>query len=340
MLKSLFLSNDRLFDHGDLAHPENSDRLRAILEAFKKTPYQKFLDLSLNRLAQPHELTLVHDLAYVSEVLSFEGKEISLDHETFLSPGSVTAALLAAGLGLELVEQVLALKIQNGFSLVRPPGHHAKKGAAMGFCVFNNIAIAAKQAMAMGVKRVLILDWDVHHGNGTQEAFYADERVLLIDLHQDNLFPYLSGTLEEAGVEKGQGFTVNIPLPAHCQDQDYFYVFDRLVKPLAIKYRPELILVSAGFDAHESDPMGSMHLTTKAYGMLTKKVKMLANDLCEGKVVFFLEGGYNPFFLAKNVMECIGVLAEEFQSYKIKEENHTASLVVERLVERICESFI
>lgn len=341
MQKHLFLSNPCLLDHGSSNHPENADRLKTILAKLQESPYKQFVDLSISRLATETELSQVHDPAYVSHVLSLKGKESSLDDETILSPGSVKAALMAAGLSLELVEQILEEKIENGFVLARPPGHHAQPAAGMGYCVFNNIALAARQAISRGIERILILDWDVHHGNGTQEIFYDEDRVLFIDLHQENLFPAASGLVNETGQGKGSGFTVNVPLCDSCRDADYLYIFEKLVRPLALEYRPELILVSAGFDAHESDPMGFMSLTTRCFGLLTSKVKSLAHEVCGGKVAFFLEGGYNSFFLAQNVMECIGVLANETAFFETTEgELQPSCHAVEKLVKEIYEAHI
>lgn len=309
--KHLLLSHPCMLEHGIDLHPENAGRLRAILAALEQSPYKKFLDVSMTRMATVEELSAVHDLSYINHVLSLDGKLASIDHETFITKGSVKAARVAAGLGLELVEEVCSGKIENGFALVRPPGHHCVPEGGMGFCIFNNIAIGAKKALAMGVKRVLIVDWDVHHGNGTQKAFYDEPRVFSIDLHQDNLFPVGSGLLQQTGSGKGLGFTANIPLPDSCRDDDYLYAFEKIVKPLARMYRPELILVSAGFDAHESDPLGSMSLTTSGFGKMCGVVKSLAKELCGGKMVLFLEGGYNPPYLAANVIECVRVLVDE-----------------------------
>lgn len=338
MFKSLFLSHFLLLNHGNSSHPENSVRLQMIFEDFKKSLYSELLDLSCVREATKEELVLVHEEKYVDDILALDGKESLIDSETLISKGSIKAARLAAGLGIELTEQVIKGKIQNGFAIVRPPGHHATPKGGMGFCVFNNIAIAAKKARFLGLKRVMILDWDVHHGNGTQETFYEDESVLLIDLHQDHLFPVHSGLLHERGSGKGTGYTVNIPLPPSCHDEDYIYIFDELITPIAKWFNPELILVSAGFDAHESDPMGFMNLTTKGFGLLTEKIKLLALELCEGKLILFLEGGYNPYFLAKNVLECVEVLIKE--DLKDLKRKVYPSKEVERLVKEIYETFV
>lgn len=314
MKPSLFLSNPCFSGHDVPSHPEYPGRLSAILAAIDESPYKQFLDLSCDRQATLSELSSVHERAYIDWILSLEGQHAMIDQDTLLTPGSMKAALTAAGLGIELVEQVLKGNAQNGFALLRPPGHHARPATGMGFCIFNNIAIAAKRALDLGVKRILIMDWDVHHGNGTQESFYHDERVFFMDIHQDNLFPARSGLLEETGMGKGFGYTLNLPLPKYCGDAEYLYAVDNLFRPLALEYKPELILVSAGFDAHEKDPLGSMRITSRGFGQLAARVKRIAQDACNGKMILFLEGGYNPFYLAESVMECIHVLVNDVSS--------------------------
>lgn len=316
MKSSLFLSNPCFSGHNVPSHPEYPGRLSSILNALNESPYKNFLDLSCDRQATFSELSYVHHPAYLDHILSLEGQNAIIDRDTLLTPGSVKAALTASGLGIELVEQVLKGHTKNGFALLRPPGHHARPNTGMGFCIFNNIAIAAKKALEMGLKRILIMDWDVHHGNGTQESFYEDDRVFFMDMHQDNLFPAHSGLLEETGKAKGAGYTLNLPLPKYCGDADYHYAFDTLFKPLVLEYKPELILVSAGFDAHEADPLGSMRVTSRGFGQLAAKIKTLAQEVCEGKMILFLEGGYNPYYLAESVMECISVLVNEVHPYQ------------------------
>ncbi len=319
MKELLLLSHPAFLDHGIMQHPENAGRLRAILKELEGSPY---LDLTVERKATVDELCAVHDKKYVDFVLSLDKKVAAIDYETPITEGSVHAACLAAGLGIELVEQIVKGDLAQGFALVRPPGHHAEPQSGMGFCIFNTIAIAARKALSLGLKRVLILDWDVHHGNGTQKAFYSDDRVFHIDLHQDNLYPKNSGLLEEIGRENGRGFTANIPLPDSCRDDDYHYIFDKIVAPLARLYKPELILVSAGFDAHENDPLGSMMITTAGYGTLTTQVKRLARELCHGKILYFLEGGYNVRDLAASVSSCIHAFVDD-GTYQHTKEPYT-----------------
>ena len=305
--RSLFVSHLNLLKHGQLDHPENKLRLEAILSLLQNHPD---LELTFERHADFSELAEAHDSDYVRKIMELSGKSGNLDHETRLTEKSVEAATLAAGLGLELVERVLSNRVSNGFALVRPPGHHATRSQAMGFCVFNNIAVAAKRALQLGIKRILILDWDVHHGNGTQDIFYEEDRVFFVDFHQDDLFPKNSGHLSEKGSGRGAGYTLNIPLPHSCRDEDYSHIFDQLIVPLATQYQPELILVSAGFDAHETDPLASMSLTTNGFALLTQRTKALADQLCDGKLILFLEGGYDPLRLSQNVKACTEILRE------------------------------
>jgi acetoin utilization deacetylase AcuC-like enzyme len=301
---SLFLSHPDCLEHGGLDHPENRRRLEEIFKEFGS-----LLDLSVTRLATQEELLLVHTHDYLNHVFSLQGKTGSIDYETPLTQGSVQAALRTAGLGLHVLDQILAGHAQNGFILGRPPGHHARPSAGMGFCLFNTIALIARKALDQGLKRILILDWDVHHGNGTQETFYNDDRVYFVDLHQENLFPKDSGTTEEKGVGKGLGWTLNIPLQHSCVDADYLEVLKTVVQPHVYRYRPELILVSAGFDADISDQLGSMSLTSAGYRQMTQTVKQWAEELCDGRLILNLEGGYDPVALAKNGLQCAEVLA-------------------------------
>ncbi len=310
-LPSQFISHSAFLVHGRANHPENFKRLNAILTAFETAPalLRQCLQLDLPRKATRDELLLVHTASYVDHVLALAGLETELDSETPLSAGSVDAALLAVGTCLHLLESILNGKVQNGMALVRPPGHHARPGQGMGFCVFNNIALTAARTLALGLKRVCILDWDVHHGNGTQDAFYNDHRVLFIDLHQDDLFPKNSGSADEIGAGKGKGYTLNIPLPHSTDDAGYLRILEEVVKSRVFQFKPELILVSAGFDAHISDPLGSMSLTDEGYRAMTRVVKAWAQELCDGRLMMTLEGGYEPTALAKNVLACGEVLA-------------------------------
>jgi acetoin utilization deacetylase AcuC-like enzyme len=208
-------------------------------------------------------------------------------------PGSFEIACLSAGGVISAVEAVLGASVANAYALVRPPGHHAEADRGLGFCIFGNVAIAIMHARAVaGVGRVATVDWDVHHGNGTQAAFYADPDVLTLSIHQDRLFPVKGGGVEERGEGRGVGANINVPLPPGCADAAYLHVFDRVVAPALRRFRPELLVVPCGFDASGVDPLGRMMVTSEGYRAMTGRMLALADELCGGRIVFVHEGGY------------------------------------------------
>lgn len=297
-------------------HPESPGRLRAIHAVLDAAPIAG-IEHARSRRATREELLRVHEAAHVDRVLSLAGREAQLDPDTAMSPGSTEAALLAAGAASQLVLDVLRGEVDNGFALVRPPGHHAVAAHAMGFCLFNNVAVAAQTALAAGAKRVLVLDWDVHHGNGTQASFYARRDVLFCSSHQYPFYPG-SGAPSETGEGDGAGFTVNVALPGGQGDADYGAVFHEVFLPRAQQYRPDLVLVSAGFDPHRADPLGGMNVTERGFAAMCSAAKALAQEVCGGKVVLLLEGGYDLDGLSQSVHACVEVLAgarrEDFPS--------------------------
>jgi acetoin utilization deacetylase AcuC-like enzyme len=265
--------------------------------------------LSRAEPATPHALERVHTPAHVERVRSLEGQYGSLDPDTHLSPESVAAAMLAAGAAIEAVDAVCTGRAANAFALVRPPGHHAVANRAMGFCLFNNVAIAAAHARAArDMQRVLVVDWDVHHGNGTEATFYGSKDVLFFSTHQ---FPFYPGTgdLRACGAGAGEGYTVNVPFAGGANDADYALVFRDLLAPIAEQYQPDLVLVSAGFDAHRSDPLGGMRLTEEGFANLCAEVKAIADKFAGGRLVMVLEGGYDLAGLARSVQACVEVMA-------------------------------
>lgn len=297
-------------------HPESPSRLRAITRLLERTPIAG-LEQGSPREATRAELERVHDPAHVAHVLSLAGQSAQLDPDTAMSEGSARAALLAAGAVTQLVHEVLSGTAQNGFALVRPPGHHAERQHAMGFCLFNNVAVAAEAARQAGAERVLIVDWDVHHGNGTQHAFYEREDVLFCSSHQ---FPFYPGTGAPTDIGKGagRGKTVNVALPAGMGDAEYGAVFHEVFLPVGQRYRPDLILVSAGFDPHRADPLGGMNVTERGFAAMCSALKALAEEVCGGRLVLTLEGGYDLDGLAQSAHACLEVLTgarrEEFPS--------------------------
>ena len=290
-------------------HPERPARLDAVHAAVAAR--ERALERIPARPATPEEVLRVHareHLALVAEAA--RRAPVHLDPDTPVSPGSLDAALLAAGASIDLARRVAAGGAA-GLAAVRPPGHHAESTYAMGFCLFNNVAIAARALQAKdGVERILILDWDVHHGNGTQHCFEADPNVLYASTHQ---FPFYPGTgaAHEAGRDAGLGATLNVPMPAGCGDAEYVGVFQRIIAPAARAFHPDYWIISCGFDAHEDDPLAAMHVTQSGYAALTAIVRALADELSCGRMLFVLEGGYSLLGLREGVAATItGLLAD------------------------------
>ena len=292
----------------DRHHPESPERLVRIYGMLDGwSPAKDILEVP-TRKAEREELERIHTSHHIDTVANTANMEsFHLDGDTPTSPRSYEAALVAAGSSIELVDYVLDGKISSGFALVRPPGHHAESDRAMGFCLFNNIAVAAAHARdAHDLERILIVDWDLHHGNGTQHSFYGDKKVLYSSTHQ---YPYYPGTghYQETGQGEGQGYTVNFPLPPGQGDDEYLAIFQEIIEPLAARYKPQLVLVSAGYDTYIDDPLGHMNVTTDGYGKLTAVLKRIAQAHCNGKLVFFLEGGYNIDGLVQGVRRVLEV---------------------------------
>ena len=262
------------------------------------------------------ELIRVHDAEYVSLIKETAGRAVSLDGDTFTSPDSCDVALLAAGAAVSAVDHVLDHGAR-ALAMVRPPGHHAERNRAMGFCLFNNIAIAAAHARGRGVARVAIVDYDVHHGNGTQWSFYDDPSVLFISSHQ---YPYYPGTgaADDIGSGAGTGFTVNLPMSAGATDADYEHVYSRVAWPVLRAFKPNLILISAGFDSYLDDPLGGMRVTAPYFGRLTSSIAAIADEHGGGRVVAITEGGYNLKGLADSLRSVVRVLAGDATSEDLR----------------------
>jgi acetoin utilization deacetylase AcuC-like enzyme len=270
------------------------------------------LDFLLARDAGFEELARVHDEGYIRRIEATRGRELTvLDPDTSACSGSYAAALRAAGGVLSAVEAVLGGGYAGAFAAVRPPGHHAEADRAMGFCLFNNAAVAARSAVERhGLRRVLLVDWDVHHGNGSMHSFYECPEVLYFSVHQ---YPHYPGTgrVEEVGRGPGEGYTVNVPLPGGQGDTEYLAVFRELLRPLALAYRPELILISAGFDIHRDDPLADMRVTEAGFAWMARALREVAEACCPGRLVFTLEGGYDLAALASGVAAVLRTLLGE-----------------------------
>jgi acetoin utilization deacetylase AcuC-like enzyme len=259
------------------------------------------------RAATHAQLLRVHAPAHVQRMEATAGRAVALDPDTYTSPETYGIALLAAGAAIDAVERVMGGPHRRALALVRPPGHHAEVDRAMGFCFFNNVAVAAAHARASGAARVAIVDYDVHHGNGTQHIFEEDPAVLYMSVHQ---FPYYPGTgaADEVGVGQGAGFTVNVPLMVGATGRDYQHVFEGVILPVLRQFEPQLVLVSAGFDAHERDPLGGMRLSTGAFAVMTAELGAVADRCSDGKLVLVTEGGYDLRALTESLRGVTSVL--------------------------------
>jgi len=286
------LVDDPRFDlHAPVGHhPERPERLAAARQAvahaaagFERVP---------PRPATDAELARVHDPGFIEQLSKLGGQEGYLDPDTYVSARSVDVARLAAGSLVAMVDAMIDGPLGKGVALLRPPGHHARPARAMGFCLLNNVAVAAAHARSRGIERVAIVDWDVHHGNGTQEMFWRDPHVLYVSMHQSPFYPGTGG-VDEVGEGNGRGYTVNVPLAAGGSDAVYASAFERIVLPVVEAYAPQLVLVSAGFDASARDPLAQMDLSAEAFGWMARELGRLADASAKGRMALVLEGGYD-----------------------------------------------
>lgn len=299
-------------------HPESANRLISILQKLEE---QGLMSGRIERLqpvnASREDIVRVHTDAYVRrvEAICDRGGGM-LDPDTPLCSDSYNIALLAAGGVLKAVDGVMdeSNNLKHVFALVRPPGHHATSSKGMGFCIFNNLAIATEHLKRnYGIKRILIVDWDVHHGNGTQDLFFEDRSVLYFSTHQYPHYPHTGG-IDEVGEGEGEGFTVNLPLPAGTDDVGYLYALNNILMPIAAEFGPEFLLVSAGFDAHTADPLASMHVTSSGFGLFMDLIAAIAEENCGGRIAMALEGGYNLDAIAESALSVFNSLLSSSHS--------------------------
>ena len=310
-------------------HPEHPGRLAAIWRRFEEDGLASRCARVATRPATHEELARIHTPRHIKEIEATAGRQFTqLDPDTYAGPESAEIASLAAGGLVDLTAAVVRGEADNGIALLRPPGHHAEADRAMGFCLYNNVAIAARAAQEIGARRVAIVDWDVHHGNGTQNSFHGDPEVLYFSAHQ---FPFYPGTgwLEEVGEGEGRGRTVNVPWPPGRGDADYLAAFDRVLLPIAEGFAPDLVLVSCGFDAAEGDLLGGMRITPGGYARLTERLLTLAG----GRVVLALEGGYNLDAISRSGAACVRVLlGEEPPGSRSEEASPQAELILDQVL--------
>ncbi len=295
--------------HDTGQHVENAKRLEAIISHLEQTQLKQQLTHIKPRPATTEEISLVHQEQHISHIQDVAQRGGGwLDADTVMSPDSYEVAIYAAGGAIRATEAVMNGEVDSAFALVRPPGHHATPQQAMGFCLFNNLAIATKYALTKyDLKRILIIDFDVHHGNGTQEVFYDNPQVLYISTHQYPFYPG-TGRMDETGADEVKGTTINIPLPAGCGDTEYLQALEQIIAPAAKRFKPQLIMVSAGYDSHWADGLALMQVSITGFGQMVKIIKGLADELCDGQLVLSLEGGYNLTALATSVKATFDVL--------------------------------
>lgn len=315
-MKTGFLTDERFMEHDTgPGHPECGERVAVTLDYLQQQDWFDGLHQLQSRPADIEQVMMIHDRVYINraEEVCRSGNAYLDSMDVSVSMQSYDVALLAAGSALQLADDMMHGKIDNGFALLRPPGHHAEKGMALGFCLFNNVAILARYLQQQhGMDNIVIIDWDVHHGNGTQHLFEEDPSVFYISTHQ---FPYYPGTgnYNEVGTGRGTGFTLNCPMAAGSSDQDYETVFNQQILPKLDEFKPECILISAGFDAHQADPLGNINLSTGFFGWMTEQLMEKADQHCNNRILSLLEGGYNLEALAHCVGEHLQTLSQQKQ---------------------------
>ena len=321
---------------GPEGHPERPERLLAIGQAIDS--FRDRVDIVAPRAAEPDEILRVHaDRLYDFLASTRDEPPGRIDADTYFNPLSFEVARLAAGGTVDLARAIMRGDVSSGLAAVRPPGHHAEAQRSMGFCLFNNVAVAARAIQAeFDQPRILIFDWDVHHGNGTQHSFESDPSVLYISTHQ---FPFYPGTgdFDEAGLGPGLGTTLNIPMPAGCGDAEYLGVMQRLVVPAAIHFRPDVILVSCGFDAHRDDPLGSMDLSEQGFASMAGLMRKLADELCDGRIAYVLEGGYALSGVREGATAVLESLVSEASPEPPTPDRLEAGSVLPGIIDRVAQ---
>jgi acetoin utilization deacetylase AcuC-like enzyme len=295
-----------------IIHPENTDGKRRIKNLLDVSGVTKKLVCPKFKKATEKDILMVHSAKYLSEVSKISetgggnlAKRLATTH---IGVNGLDIALLAAGGAISAVKAVLEGTVDNAYALIRPPGHHAEVDEALGFCIFANAALAGKYALEVyGLERIAFVDWDVHHGNGTESIFLTDPRALTISIHQENCFPPNSGGVDQTGLGDGEGTNLNIPLPPGSGERAYLAVFDQIIKPALKKFRPQLIIVPCGFDAGFHDPLGRMMLTSHSFRRLTGRIMDVAQEFCNGKLVLTHEGGYSPHTVP---FHCLAVIEQ------------------------------
>jgi len=313
-------------EHETYDHPERKERLSAILSKIELSDLKP--EMLTPKSATLDQIEAIHSKSYIEHVKAVCSKGGGyLDLDTVLSKESYTVALMAAG-GMICAVDAVINGFDNAFALVRPPGHHALQNRGMGFCIFNNVAIAARYAQKCGLKKVLIADWDVHHGNGTEASFYSDKSVLYFSTHQSPHYPG-TGKMTDVGEKDGVGFTVNVPLPAGTGDEGFLMAYREILKPVALEFDPDIVLISAGMDPHRRDPLSEMQLSTAGFGAIAATIVDIAKTCCEGRLAATLEGGYNLDSLSDATVAVLRAFSGVFPEFSFGKDTHLAGRIEE-----------
>lgn len=309
------------------AHPERPERIAALIDMMRLYHRDGLVRVEPRR-ATIEQVALIHDPAYIDYVRNTSGEPpVVFDPDTHAFAMTYITALLAAGGLLELIDKIMCGDVDNGFAMVRPPGHHAETERAMGFCFFNNAAIAARYLQTQyGLDRILIMDWDVHHGNGTERSFYSDESVLYVSIHQSPHYPG-TGAIDDVGEGDGKGYTVNIPLRGGFGDEEYADCFREIVEPVCRSFDPDFVLISAGFDCHVLDPLSNMRVTSEGFGDMAGSLLGIADECADGRCAAVLEGGYNVTALKESVAAVLDSFAGGKRRADKSDESQAAATV-------------
>lgn len=328
----LVFDNRYLHHMVDVPSLENPNRVRSLYVTLQQKGYAQRCQRIAPREATTEQIRMVHSAFYLDQLREHAVKDdpYSYDKDTYLMEDSLPTARLAAGGCLELADSIMSGKIDYGFALIRPPGHHATMGRGMGFCILNNVSLVAEYLRrTYGLKRILVVDFDVHHANGTQEIFYNTNEVMVLSLHQRGLFPF-SGEPQETGSESGAGYSINLPVHAQFGDSEYTFLMGHLLQALCEQYMPQIILVSAGYDGHVDDSISQTQLSTRWFGTVTNLLRQYAHDTCDNRLLFVLEGGYNPFALEKCVLTTLdSLLAKDIEQVGIFHVDRAARLLID-----------
>lgn len=295
-----------------LPSPENPDRVRSLYLTLNLFGYTERCRVVEPREANIEQILAVHSAFYLDQIRkhAVNCDPFSYDKDTYLMEDSLVTALLASGGCMNLADKIMTGELDQGFALVRPPGHHASTGRGMGFCILNNIAVTAEYLRnTYGLSRILIVDFDAHHANGTQDIFYDTNEVMVLSVHQQGIFPF-SGKVEETGVDKGLGYTINVPVYSQFGDCEYTFLFGRLLNAVCAQYLPQIILVSAGYDGHEDDSISQIRLSTGWFRSIAMMLRFHAKQVCDSRLLFILEGGYNPVCLEASVQSTLDGLLD------------------------------